>query len=284
MSTFPGRSSDLWPTPEAAHAAIYHLYTQISDHLADDLPMCMTATGLRVLTRNGLTNQATPYISATVDWMVWREVGGRCGVLRAADNLELTTQDQPVLDALVASRWNLWRIEALQGDGRFRLSSRSGGPDEADVTIPANLFAESLVVGVELLGRIARLGSWAFFVGLPILDQPDEHGESMGTMFPPEVLTSITEGIANRDRAKALFIRTLIGFIVLADHVYAGGECTPDVVARMFADDGSDLEYDAFADPDDVDWPAPVRIEPKTGRNDPCPCGSGKKFKKCCGK
>ena len=27
-----------------------------------------------------------------------------------------------------------------------------------------------------------------------------------------------------------------------------------------------------------------VRTEPKVGRNDPCPCGSGKKFKKCCGK
>jgi preprotein translocase subunit SecA len=26
-----------------------------------------------------------------------------------------------------------------------------------------------------------------------------------------------------------------------------------------------------------------VRAEPKVGRNDPCPCGSGKKFKKCCG-
>ncbi len=25
------------------------------------------------------------------------------------------------------------------------------------------------------------------------------------------------------------------------------------------------------------------RETPKTGRNDPCPCGSGKKFKKCCG-
>lgn len=24
--------------------------------------------------------------------------------------------------------------------------------------------------------------------------------------------------------------------------------------------------------------------EPKIGRNDPCPCGSGKKYKKCCGK
>ena len=28
----------------------------------------------------------------------------------------------------------------------------------------------------------------------------------------------------------------------------------------------------------------PVKREgPKVGRNDPCPCGSGKKFKKCCG-
>ncbi|MDA8124096.1 MAG: YchJ family protein [Deltaproteobacteria bacterium] len=30
--------------------------------------------------------------------------------------------------------------------------------------------------------------------------------------------------------------------------------------------------------------PKQVRREaPKTGRNDPCPCGSGKKYKKCCG-
>jgi SEC-C motif domain protein len=29
---------------------------------------------------------------------------------------------------------------------------------------------------------------------------------------------------------------------------------------------------------------APIkRAEPKVGRNDPCPCGSGKKYKKCCG-
>jgi len=28
----------------------------------------------------------------------------------------------------------------------------------------------------------------------------------------------------------------------------------------------------------------PVRVEPKAGRNDPCPCGSGKKYKQCHGK
>jgi len=29
---------------------------------------------------------------------------------------------------------------------------------------------------------------------------------------------------------------------------------------------------------------APVRVQDKTKPNDPCPCGSGKKFKKCCGR
>jgi len=30
--------------------------------------------------------------------------------------------------------------------------------------------------------------------------------------------------------------------------------------------------------------PPPLVAGPKVGRNDPCPCGSGKKYKKCCGK
>ena len=31
----------------------------------------------------------------------------------------------------------------------------------------------------------------------------------------------------------------------------------------------------------EVETPQPVRAAPKVGRNDPCPCGSGKKYKKC---
>ena len=30
-------------------------------------------------------------------------------------------------------------------------------------------------------------------------------------------------------------------------------------------------------------WTQPIEKENKVGRNDPCPCGSGKKYKKCCG-
>jgi hypothetical protein len=37
--------------------------------------------------------------------------------------------------------------------------------------------------------------------------------------------------------------------------------------------------------PEEYDVVDPIyRTEPKIGRNDPCPCGSGKKYKKCCGR
>ncbi len=35
---------------------------------------------------------------------------------------------------------------------------------------------------------------------------------------------------------------------------------------------------------EEVAQAVPVRTGPKVGRNDPCPCGSGKKYKKCCGR
>ncbi len=42
------------------------------------------------------------------------------------------------------------------------------------------------------------------------------------------------------------------------------------------------LQYQAGAA--QAEAPKPVRTGAKVGRNDPCPCGSGKKYKKCCGK
>jgi preprotein translocase subunit SecA len=39
-----------------------------------------------------------------------------------------------------------------------------------------------------------------------------------------------------------------------------------------------DFSGDYFPEPQE-----PVRVGEKVGRNDPCPCGSGKKYKRCCG-
>jgi preprotein translocase subunit SecA len=45
------------------------------------------------------------------------------------------------------------------------------------------------------------------------------------------------------------------------------------------------LESDkAYNDPSEQIKQEPVRVGPKIGRNDTCPCGSGKKFKACHGK
>lgn len=64
----------------------------------------------------------------------------------------------------------------------------------------------------------------------------------------------------------------------------------------LYAYDGEERRHHenaSFARHDDGQWyfvegePVKarpfVRVEPKVGRNDPCPCGSGRKFKKCCG-
>ncbi len=45
-----------------------------------------------------------------------------------------------------------------------------------------------------------------------------------------------------------------------------------------------DLLSQAHSDTQEKEKPQPVRVEKKVGRNDPCPCGSGKKYKQCHGK
>lgn len=52
-----------------------------------------------------------------------------------------------------------------------------------------------------------------------------------------------------------------------------------------WSDDPEDDLYDSDLDTFAASASAPttfMRQDPKTGRNDPCPCGSGKKYKKCC--
>ena len=45
-----------------------------------------------------------------------------------------------------------------------------------------------------------------------------------------------------------------------------------------------DVKYVGGNEPSDKKPDTVRRVDPKVGRNDPCPCGSGQKYKKCCGK
>ena len=55
-----------------------------------------------------------------------------------------------------------------------------------------------------------------------------------------------------------------------------GSEC----IVGVEPDQPEDVTDDERA----LNPPGSVRVAPKPGRNDPCPCGSGKKYKTCCGR
>ncbi|HTX88738.1 MAG TPA: preprotein translocase subunit SecA, partial [Bacteroidales bacterium] len=50
-----------------------------------------------------------------------------------------------------------------------------------------------------------------------------------------------------------------------------------------YKEERSDLLSQAHSDTQEKARPMPVKVEKKVGRNDPCPCGSGKKYKNCHG-
>ena len=65
-----------------------------------------------------------------------------------------------------------------------------------------------------------------------------------------------------------------------------------NVVAKIFEKNGWKYTIELNRDkPEDItdleillNWPKPKEAGKKVGRNEPCPCGSGNKYKKCCGK
>ncbi len=61
----------------------------------------------------------------------------------------------------------------------------------------------------------------------------------------------------------------------------------PDIVLLMYDYFQENFYEDYYEDEfdDEMEKIKPIKKEiPKIGRNDPCPCGSGKKYKYCCGK
>jgi SWIM/SEC-C metal-binding protein len=73
--------------------------------------------------------------------------------------------------------------------------------------------------------------------------------------------------------------------------VYVNTKKRMKEVAKIFEENHWKYQIEITSDkPEDIadleillNWPEPTHTDKKVGRNDPCPCGSGKKYKKCCG-
>jgi preprotein translocase subunit SecA len=97
-----------------------------------------------------------------------------------------------------------------------------------------------------------------------------------------EVLHNLFRSTSNL-QAFENFLATLPQFL-LREHAPTAGANAPDIRARQpqpaMAMAGADGDGDG-----EVALDLPVRRSlPKVGRNEPCPCGSGKKYKNCCGR
>lgn len=86
---------------------------------------------------------------------------------------------------------------------------------------------------------------------------------------------------------------SLFKFEMFPSHMFQGRqmninelmlETDRSLVSDIEDEDDMEDEYHEPQADDEVDLPIePITVGPKVGRNDDCPCGSGKKYKKCCG-
>lgn len=70
------------------------------------------------------------------------------------------------------------------------------------------------------------------------------------------------------------------GKVEFAAHFTAQGKKQTHFEIALFEKNDGQWRYSGM---EEVEGQTVRRETPKIGRNDPCPCGSGKKYKKCCG-
>jgi hypothetical protein len=92
----------------------------------------------------------------------------------------------------------------------------------------------------------------------------------------------------NQQCAYAPGLLELVVRHALSDSVYLARLERHYALVKRAAADPDHPAYDKLmqaCEHDDELWPARVAGPPEpVGRNDPCPCGSGKKYKRCCGR
>ena len=123
----------------------------------------------------------------------------------------------------------------------------------------------------------------------PVFDVDPRHDETlwelwMGGFERAMAMRPVSWMAVAQDEAAALAMAGMMALIAIIDRgedmdpkkIVALTEAAPDLIPGWVE------ALDAWRLHGATDRPAPTRSS-KVGRNEPCPCGSGKKYKKCCG-
>jgi hypothetical protein len=151
---------------------------------------------------------------------------------------------------------------------------------------------------IECLGRIKHPAAEAALARLVARGERAHLAEHFAAAFADllsaeavPLLREIVLGSADDRRDAALTLDLVACALMTGQYFPELGLLRQEAIAEQIDRDRrppareSDLDDDGHADPSDPHphATAPIRnADPKVGRNDPCPCGSGKKYKKCC--
>jgi predicted Zn-dependent protease len=177
--------------------------------------------------------------------------------------------------------------------------------------VHAGLLTEARVVAeraveVDPKNDVMYLGDLAQSLAEAGLDrEAAEQAEANLDRFPDESWVLITSGFAlaraDPERAESLFHKALAlvrpeddpsGYEEIYEHYieFLGGQegrdADQEAARRHLASwrrSQGRLTFSAELVPGPAVSPPVARAAPKVGRNEPCPCGSGKKYKRCCG-
>ena len=148
-----------------------------------------------------------------------------------------------------------------------------------EVTLPDDITVNS--PALENVGETTTLGQWSkgFFLGHSWLMQLWDH-------YTPAAL--------DEELGSSLVVLSFFSSRELAEAYYEEVVKPSGTTLEKFAEQMLDLFEDAMASyahlgrtiytayTEQAQSQQPYVNEQQAGRNDPCPCGSGKKYKKCC--
>jgi uncharacterized protein len=217
----------------------------------------------------------------------------------------LTPADLDRLEALLSAPHlqESMTLDALQG--LFCAVASAPAPIAPEQWLPVALgkheFA-SEAEGREITGLLLRFAAdtardIAEEQGLDVITYPAEDGEEELSVWCEGYLVGVA--LAEPDWYSAGEPETveelLFPFVALSgrlkEHALESGEPWPEAADEAKLMEGArDVFYDTVEEAfkywfdNRVNRVPQKREAPKVGRNDPCPCGSGKKFKACCGR
>ena len=176
------------------------------------------------------------------------------------------------------------RHTALREEARDTLAQRAVFPSDKE---PYRIHGRALMDMVswalrtdtdltvaEALGFRAWGGEWAES-SRRARSLCDEHGLStLG--FARRLLVNLESSLNNLDDLRCL-LRGLPFVAAMSPQDFFHPADQANLIEEGYEQDHAIRIQQLYAPPEE-----PVRAEPRPGRNDKCPCGSGKKYKKCC--